>query len=141
MILFQDEGFITEVHHITGEGIDAGVVYCEMQGRENSAESKMHLTMARALYPGKCGYSSETGGIMKNLRESTTNTKVKNYHREFYRPENLKVIITGQVKHDDVFRALEKLENKIVSKVRIFYIILYISNVSNYVEITPCQFA
>lgn len=77
--------------------------------------------MARALYPGKCGYSSETGGIMKNLRESTTNTKVRNYHKEFYRPENLKVIIIGQVNPLDVFKSLEKLENKIISKVFIFY--------------------
>jgi len=30
------EGFDTEVHHINEEGADAGVVYCEMQGRENS---------------------------------------------------------------------------------------------------------
>lgn len=88
-----------------------------MQGRENSAESRMHLAMARALYPGQCGYSSETGGIMKNLRESTSSTKVRNYHKEYYRPENLKVIITGQVKPADVFRSLEKLENKIESKV------------------------
>lgn len=64
------------MHHITAEGEDAGVVYCEMQGRENSAESRLHLTLARNMYPGRCGYSSETGGIMKNLRESTTNEKV-----------------------------------------------------------------
>ncbi|KAJ8921035.1 hypothetical protein NQ315_015831 [Exocentrus adspersus] len=111
-----DEGFITEVHHITGEGQDAGVVYCEMQGRENSAESRLHLTVARNIYPGKCGYSSETGGLMKNLRESTNNTKVRNYHKEFYRPENLKIIITGQVKPVDVFNSLSKLEDKIISK-------------------------
>ena len=24
-------GYITEVHHVNGEGEDAGVVYCEMQ--------------------------------------------------------------------------------------------------------------
>lgn len=47
-----------------------------MQGRENTAESRIHLEMARKIYPGLCGYSSETGGIMKNLRESTTNEKV-----------------------------------------------------------------
>jgi Zn-dependent M16 (insulinase) family peptidase len=35
-----DEGFITEVHHVDGDGEDAGVVYCEMQGRENSADSR-----------------------------------------------------------------------------------------------------
>ncbi|CAH1183590.1 unnamed protein product [Phaedon cochleariae] len=111
-----EEGFITEVHHITSEGLDAGVVYCEMQGRENSAESRMHLNVARNIYPGKCGYSSETGGIMKNLRESTTNTKVKNYHKDLYRPENLKVIITGQVKPEDVFEALKNLEEKLISR-------------------------
>ena len=82
-------GYITEVHHITGEGEDAGVVYCEMQGRENSGESRTHLEMLRAMYPGHCGYKSETGGIMKNLRESTSHQKVVNYHKEFYRPENL----------------------------------------------------
>lgn len=47
-----------------------------MQGCENSGESRIHLTMQRIMYPGNCGYSSNTGGIMKNLRESTNNTKV-----------------------------------------------------------------
>ncbi|KAJ8960912.1 hypothetical protein NQ318_020211 [Aromia moschata] len=114
--VLREEGFITEVHHITGEGEDAGVVYCEMQGRENSAESRLHLAVARNIYPGKCGYSSETGGIMKNLRESTNNTKVRDFHKEFYRPENLKIVITGQVKPNEVFKSLERLEQKLVSK-------------------------
>jgi Zn-dependent M16 (insulinase) family peptidase len=87
-----------------------------MQGRENTAESRLHVNLARAMYPGHCGYSSETGGIMKNLRESTTNSKVREYHKQFYRPENLKIIITGQIKHEDVFQALESLEQKILLK-------------------------
>lgn len=104
------------MHHVTPGGEDAGVVYCEMQGRENNAESRLHLNLARAMYPGHCGYSSETGGIMKNLRESTTNLKVRQYHKDFYRPENLKIIITGKICHEDVFRALERLEKQILSK-------------------------
>lgn len=52
--------------------MDAGVVYCEMQGRENSGESVVSRELLEKMYPGKCGYKSETGGIMKNLRESTT---------------------------------------------------------------------
>ena len=75
-LLLQESGYITEVHHINGEGEDAGVVYCEMQARENSGESRTHLEMLRAMYPGTCGYRSETGGIMKNLRESCSHTKV-----------------------------------------------------------------
>lgn len=42
---------------------------------------------------------------------------MRNYHKEFYRPENLKIIITGQVKPGDVFNSLAKFEEKILSKV------------------------
>ena len=105
-----EAGFLTEVHHITGEGDDGGVVYCEMQGRENSGESLVHLAMLRAMYPGHCGYKSETGGIMANLRESTTNEKVRDYHSQFYKPENLGLIITGQVEAEQVFAAIEDME-------------------------------
>ena len=73
----QEAGYITEVHHVSGKGEDAGVVYCEMQGRENSGESLTSLAMLRNMYPGHCGYKSETGGIMENLRTSTSHEKVR----------------------------------------------------------------
>ncbi|XP_069943754.1 uncharacterized protein C05D11.1 isoform X1 [Cherax quadricarinatus] len=111
-----DSGFITEVYHITGEGEDAGVVYSEMQARENSDSDRCYRAMLRAMYPEPSGYRSETGGILKNLRESTTNEKIRNYHKAFYRPENLHVIITGQVELEKVFAALEPMEKKILSK-------------------------
>lgn len=110
-----DAGFITEVHHISGDGEDGGVVYCEMQGRENSGESRVHLELLRAIYADS-GYCAETGGIMKNLRESTTNEKVKAYHTQFYRPDNLTIVVTGKVLPEDLFRSLEPVENKIISK-------------------------
>lgn len=43
---------------------------------------------------------------------------MRKYHKEFYRPENLKLIIVGQIKTEDVFRALDPIEKKILSKVR-----------------------
>ena len=55
---------------------------------------------------------------MRNLRESTSNTKVRQYHKDFYRPDNLCLIITGQVKPEEVFKALEPFEEKIIAKVR-----------------------
>lgn len=68
-------------------------------------------------------------GALKNLRESTSNEKVRKYHKEFYRPENLTVLITGQVKHADVFKAVQPIEQKIISKVFIYvYIYIYIEN-------------
>jgi len=54
-----------------------------MQGRENTGESIVSRIMLENLYPGKCGYKSETGGIMKNLRDSTTNKKVIIGFKEF----------------------------------------------------------
>ena len=36
------------MYHITGEGQDGGVVYCEMQGRENTGESRTHLELLRS---------------------------------------------------------------------------------------------
>lgn len=110
-----DAAFTTEVHHIDGEGEDAGIVYCEMQARENSGESRCQLALLRAIYPGHCGYKSETGGMMKNLRESTSNEKVCAYHKEFYRPENLSVIIVGQIEAEQVFSALEPVESRILN--------------------------
>lgn len=59
-------------------------------------------------------------GALKNLRESTNNEKVKQYHKEFYRPENLTVLVAGQVKHADIFKALQPLEQKIISKVLLY---------------------
>ena len=50
------------MHHINEEGDDAGVVYCEMQDCENTAENRTRLAFVRNMYPGRCGYKSETGG-------------------------------------------------------------------------------
>ena len=36
-------GFVTEVHNVNGKGEDSGVVYSEMQGRENGSGDLMQL--------------------------------------------------------------------------------------------------
>ena len=109
-----DSAYVTEVHHINGQGDDAGVVYCEMQGRENSGDSRVTLEMLRAMYPGDCGYKSETGGILKDIRTSLSNEKIRKYHREFYRPENLCVIVAGNVREEDVIGTLGKFESEVI---------------------------
>ena len=45
-----DASFVTEVHHINGAGEDAGVVYSEMQARENSAGDLMALQYVLQFY-------------------------------------------------------------------------------------------
>ncbi|XP_078049942.1 uncharacterized protein C05D11.1 [Augochlora pura] len=111
-----DSAYVTEVHHIDGKGEDAGVVYCEMQGIEQTAECLVYTELSRAIFPGHCCYKSVTGGALKNFRESTNNEKVRQYHKDFYRPENLTLIIVGQIKHDVVFEALLSIEEKIMLK-------------------------
>ena len=52
----QDAAYLTEVHHINGEGDDAGVVYCEMQAWETMYENIIHFHLTQHMYPGVCGY-------------------------------------------------------------------------------------
>lgn len=108
-------GFITEVYSITGDGDDNGAVYCEMQGRENSGEERGHLELMRNAYAGHA-YSSQTGGIMKNIRDSLTIEKIRDYHAKFYRAENLAVVIAGQVEIDEIAKAIESIEQKVLER-------------------------
>uniref|UniRef100_A0A8C4QG71 Peptidase M16 C-terminal domain-containing protein n=1 Tax=Eptatretus burgeri TaxID=7764 RepID=A0A8C4QG71_EPTBU len=107
-----EASYLTEVHHVNGDGDDAGVVYCEMQARENTRESRSRRALLQSIYPGKCGYKSVTGGMLENLRTSTSHVKVCDYHRQFYRPDNLCLIITGQVEPAKVFQAMDGIERK-----------------------------
>ena len=109
-----ESGYYTEIHHLNDKGENAGVVYSEMQGRENTQGDLMHLAMQRELYAGT-GYQSETGGLMLNLR-SLKLQKIRDFHKQFYRPDNLCLVITGIVDQHDLLAALEKVEQKILSK-------------------------
>jgi Zn-dependent M16 (insulinase) family peptidase len=77
-----------------------------MQGCENTGETRLHISMLKAMYQGHCGYKLVTGGLLENLRESTTNQKVHNYHKAFYQTENFVLVITGCVEASEVFQAL-----------------------------------
>ncbi|GES88292.1 metalloenzyme, LuxS/M16 peptidase-like protein [Rhizophagus clarus] len=110
-----DSGCYTEVHHVNGKGEDAGVVYSEMQGRENSGESRVYLRYKRLMYPEGCGYRSETGGLMENLRVLNVET-IRQYHRDYYRPDNLCLIITGKILHDELLKTLNPIDERISKK-------------------------
>jgi len=111
-----DESFVTEIHHVTQEGIDKGVVYCEMQGRENTDGSLVDRAILDLLYPD-CGYSSETGGKLKNLR-SLTNQQVRRYHAENYNPDNMIFVLSGNVDADgeSFLEKLDQVEQRVRSK-------------------------
>lgn len=86
-----------------------------MQGRENTGESRANVELLRALYPDH-GYSKETGGILKNIRENLTIENIRDYHKKYYRPQNFAAIITGQVDIDEVAKAIQPIEKKLLAR-------------------------
>jgi len=109
------EGFTTEVYHINGKGEDAGVVYSEMQGRENGAMDLMALRNQRLLYPPTSAYRSETGGLMEALRVLTVE-QIREFHQYYYRPNNLQLIVTGKIQPDQLLHVLNTQVEPILIK-------------------------
>ena len=83
------------------------------QSLESSWRAWSHGIYGPTFIPS---YHVETGGKLKNLRESTTIEKVRAYHKSYYRPENLYLIITGNIGSEDILSALEPVEEKILRK-------------------------
>jgi Zn-dependent M16 (insulinase) family peptidase len=73
-------GFVTEVHHIDPKGADSGVVYSEMQGRENTASDLMEVKKHQLTNLPGSAYRSETGGLMEALRVLTVEQSKLQYN-------------------------------------------------------------
>ena len=50
------------------------------------------------------------------MRNSTTIEKVREYHKQYYRPENLLLTITGRIEEDKLFEVIRPIEEKILQK-------------------------
>ncbi len=113
--LLKESGYVTEVHHINGEGRDAGVVYAEMQGVQNTASFKSNLETMRHLYPQDSGYHSETGGLLPNLRQLDID-QIRKFHASMYQPQNLCIIVTGQMDHTALLDSLSDIDRRILQR-------------------------
>ncbi|KEF50841.1 uncharacterized protein A1O9_13105, partial [Exophiala aquamarina CBS 119918] len=109
-----DAGCTTEVHHIDGTGNDAGVVYSEMQGVQNTASELIELRAKRLLYPEGVGFRYETGGMMDQLRVLTAE-RIRQFHHDLYQPQNLCLAIFGEVDHDQLLDIMDSFESSILS--------------------------
>ncbi|OTA86505.1 hypothetical protein M434DRAFT_399844 [Hypoxylon sp. CO27-5] len=107
-----DAACLTEVHHINGEGNDAGVVYSEMQGVQYTSTELMDIKARRLLYPENVGFRYETGGMMEALRVLTPE-RIRSFHRAMYQPRNMCVIIVGEVNHDHLLTILDQFEESV----------------------------
>lgn len=86
-----------------------------MEAIEHKSWSMASYILGQKLFPGDSGYKSETGGRLSNLRTLTVDT-IRAYHRHYYRPDNMLVVVCGAVTPEQVFAALESTEARILSK-------------------------
>ncbi|KAK3328009.1 Metalloenzyme, LuxS/M16 peptidase-like protein [Cercophora scortea] len=107
-----DDACVTEVHHVDGEGNDAGVVYSEMQALQFSSTELMDLRARRLLYPENIGFRYETGGMMEALRVLSPDT-IRAFHKAMYQPRNLAIIIVGEADHQNLLQILDEFEESI----------------------------
>eukprot|EP00741_Cyanophora_paradoxa_P022640 tig00021493_g21865.t1 len=103
-----DEAFATEVYHVNAEGQQAGVVFCEMQGRETTEDDLSENALRALVFPDS-GYCYEAGGLTPDIAR-LTNAEVRAYHAAHYRPANCTVILQGVVEPRLLFEALAKYE-------------------------------
>lgn len=111
-----DAACVTEVHHIDGEGNDAGVVYSEMQGVQNTANQLIELRAKRLIYPEKNGFRYETGGMLEQLRELPAK-RIRDFHRQMYQPKNLCLALFGEIDHDHLLEILDTFESTILDDI------------------------
>ncbi|RFU26757.1 hypothetical protein B7463_g9582, partial [Scytalidium lignicola] len=111
-----DEGCYTEVHHIDGEGNDAGVVYSEMQGVQNTGSELMDIKARHLLYPENVGFRYETGGMMEQLRVLTAD-RIRAFHKEMYQPKNLCLVLVGEVDQENLLEILDNFEDGILEDI------------------------
>ena len=69
----------------------------------------------RTLYPGKSGFKSETGGLMADIRNLTADD-IRSFHKGAYRPDNLCMLIVGNLTLDDLASSLHEFTCKVKSK-------------------------
>jgi Zn-dependent M16 (insulinase) family peptidase len=86
-----------------------------MRARENTEDELCAFRLLELLHAPGSGYSSNTGGKLENLR-ALTNASIKQYHSDYYRPDNLCLIVTGQVEPAALLAALEPLEAKLLER-------------------------
>uniref|UniRef100_A0A0N5ALS8 Mitochondrial presequence protease n=1 Tax=Syphacia muris TaxID=451379 RepID=A0A0N5ALS8_9BILA len=100
------EQFITEVHHINGEGKDAGVVYSEMQNYESDMEEIIVRKRKELFYPEGNPYRVETGGRLYALRTTCNNEAVRKFHSQFYHLNNMMIIVCGIINHERLLNTI-----------------------------------
>ncbi|KAM9969523.1 hypothetical protein ACTFIR_001359 [Dictyostelium discoideum] len=104
----KENDFITEIYHIDSNGKDQGVVLCEMQARENTADDLLEINMCRNMFEGS-GYQYSYGGKTSEIA-TLNNEMVRDYHGKFYDPKFMTLVIQGCIDIESLFKVLDKVD-------------------------------
>ncbi|AGO11143.1 AaceriAFR334Wp [[Ashbya] aceris (nom. inval.)] len=111
-----EQAFTTEVYHLDPNDLtDKGVVYSEMEAREHQSWDVAILEKQRQMFPEGNGYRSEVGGLTKHLR-TLTNAEVRAFHAEMYVPDNICLIICGNVPEHELLQIVEEFDAELPEK-------------------------
>ena len=100
--------FTTEVYHVDGQGREQGVVFAEMNGRENTEGDLLDNAQRQLLYPGT-PLAHECGGRTDAIA-TLTNDDIQAYHARFYRPDRVAVFVFGQVDDPQLLDAVAQVD-------------------------------
>lgn len=107
--------FASEVYHIRGDGKEAGVVFCEMQARENTEVDISDRAFREALFSGTA-LALESGGLCNNIR-TLSNDDVARFHYNQYCGANVTVIVGGDnIDHGALLQSVQPLLDDVASQ-------------------------
>lgn len=107
--------FASEVHHIRADGKEAGVVFCEMQARENTESDLSDRAIFEVLFEGT-SLALESGGLCKDIR-TLSNEDIIRFHCDQYCGANITVIVGGNdIQPADLLRCVQPLLDDISSQ-------------------------
>jgi Zn-dependent M16 (insulinase) family peptidase len=111
----QQHAHAVVTHSLAYKHSHTRTTHSQMRARENTEDELCAFRLLELLHAPGSGYSSNTGGKLENLR-ALTNASIKQYHSDYYRPDNLCLIVTGQVEPAALLAALEPLEVKLLER-------------------------
>ncbi|CAF1645724.1 unnamed protein product [Didymodactylos carnosus] len=110
--LLTNDCYLTEIHHINNEGHDSGVVYSEMQSCEQQADEILEQKLMSELWSKTSHYHYNYGGKLESIRTSLSLDKIKSFHKMFYTPKNVAIIVSGNIEPDDIMNVIYEFEQQ-----------------------------
>lgn len=111
--IITDSSCFSEVYHVDPEDCtEKGVVFSEMEAIESQSWFKSILAKQRLLFPEGSGYRSETGGLTENLK-TLTKDEIVDFHERMYSPENMCLIVTGNVPEDELLAIIDEWDSQL----------------------------